>query len=133
MMLSLGYDADPGYISSLLDAFGQWDDDKDGMLGFDEFVKLWEHLGGDDRAQAVLESGDPMEAEFNKFAVIDSSDFTKYLDRDSVKAMMIAHGFAPSEQYLEGVFKAMADADLNQDGRLSIDEFVKLYSFLGLG
>ena len=45
--------SDTAYITELIESFGDWDANGDGVLGFDEFLRLWEHLGGDERARAT--------------------------------------------------------------------------------
>eukprot|EP01043_Picozoa_sp_COSAG02_P040310 COSAG02_NODE_3251_length_7094_cov_3.932094_3_plen_187_part_00 len=159
--------SDPAYIKTLIESFGGWDTDKDGVLGFDEFLQLWQHLGGDERARAAgLLPGDPMAEEFKKYAKVDT-DGRSYLDKEAVKRMMVEHGFAPTDQYLEGVWKEvsacpcgdarqrsfvmspqdvvrcsdrechlaaqMAEADEDGDGKITLNEFPRLWAFLGLG
>ena len=95
----------PAYVQSLIESFGEWDSDGDGVLGFDEFLKLWEHLGGDERARAAgLLPSDSIEAEFAKYALLDGNG-QSYLDKAGIKKMMVDHGFAPTDQYLEDVWK----------------------------
>jgi len=101
-------DSDPAYIKTLIDAFSGWDTDKDGVLGFDEFLQLWQHLGGDERARAAgLLPGDPMADEFKKYAKVESAG-RLYLDKEAVRRMMEEHGFAPTTEYLEGVWKEVS-------------------------
>ena len=101
-------DSDPAYIKALLGAFGDCDTDKDGVLGFDEFLQLWQHLGGDERARAAgLLPGDPMADEFKKYAKAESGG-RSYLDKEAVRRMMEEHGFAPTNEYLEGVWKKVS-------------------------
>ena len=47
MMVVLGYTADEKYLQGLLDLFGQFDTDGDGVVEFTEFSALWAHLGGE--------------------------------------------------------------------------------------
>lgn len=63
MITDLGFDADPAYVSSVLESFGKWDEDNDGLIGFDEFGELWEYLGGSERVNAVAQKGDPEKEE----------------------------------------------------------------------
>ena len=126
MMQDLGYEVESEYVAGVMRSFASWDEDGDGVLGFDEFVQLWAHLDGD--AETGAETGaDPLSAEFAKYAVGGSIGPSELL------ALMTAHGFAPTDDYLDGVLGAMASADKNADGRITIDEFPELCTFLGLG
>ena len=56
MMKEMGYAADEDYLSQVVDLFKSFDADDDGIVEFNEFKLLWEHLGGEDALQA---SSDP--------------------------------------------------------------------------
>ena len=60
MMKEMGYAADEDYLSQVVDLFKSFDADDDGIVEFNEFKLLWEHLGGEDALQA---SSDPQARE----------------------------------------------------------------------
>ena len=48
MMARLGFKAEPDYLAKLMELFGTFDESGDDRLSFEEFVQLWDHLGGED-------------------------------------------------------------------------------------
>ena len=60
------------YLDGLLDLFGKYDDNGDGVVEFDEFRDLWAHLGGEEpiagAAQLEGNRGDgDVDPEFDEF------------------------------------------------------------------
>ena len=45
MMVSLGYSTTEGYVDQLVRSLGSFDKDGNGVIEWDEFPALWEHLG----------------------------------------------------------------------------------------
>jgi Ca2+-binding EF-hand superfamily protein len=45
MMVSLGYNTTANYVDQLVNTLGSFDKDGNGVIGWDEFPALWEHLG----------------------------------------------------------------------------------------
>jgi hypothetical protein len=69
MMVALGYKVSAAYLADLMDLFGDFDKDADGVVEFGEFKKLWEHLGAGHDAEAAtaevrLEPSEHLTAEY---------------------------------------------------------------------
>lgn len=137
MMVSLGYKAGSDYVSDLLDTFGSYDADDDGVIEPAEFQLLWEHLGMHEKdvavasltaeVAAVVPSGHPLQDQFDKF------DLNKdgVLDMDEVKAMMGVLGYKTSDDYVAQTMDLFGDYDADGDGMVQIEEFEALWKHLG--
>ena len=53
MLVDLGYETNDEYLNGLMDSFGQFDDNDDGMISLAEFGELWEFVGGHNRLAHV--------------------------------------------------------------------------------
>ena len=45
MMVSLGYNTTEDYVEQLVQSLGSFDTDGNGIIEWNEFPALWEHLG----------------------------------------------------------------------------------------
>lgn len=105
MMAVLGYTADDNYLNELLELFGSFDTDGDGVVDFEEWKGLWEHLGGEDAIGQVdmvkkseanaHEQSDPLWKTFKKYDQTGSNS----LSRHEVKQMMGLHGYKADHKY----------------------------------
>jgi Ca2+-binding EF-hand superfamily protein len=94
MMAALDYRVTTDYMAGLMDLFGDFDKDADGVVQFAEFKKLWEHLGAGhaEAAATAAESSDQLFATFKKYDLNNQG----YLSQFEVKQMMVALGYMPA-------------------------------------
>ena len=81
------------YLQGLIDLFGKFDQDQDGVVEFNEFGDLWTHLGGEPPivgAAAAAVKGEQLDAarskEFSKF------DRRSWQQRQICKASVMEQG-----------------------------------------
>jgi Ca2+-binding EF-hand superfamily protein len=125
-------------VSQLLETFGSFDADDDGVIEPAEFYHLWEHLGAhksdgdDEEASAATEEpkqkpGRDLRKIFDRFDV----DNNGILDHAEVKGMMLKLGYKTTDDYVEQTMQLFASFDQDSDGMIQLEEFEPLWDHLG--
>lgn len=146
------------YLKGLLDLFGQFDDNDDGVVEFNEFRDLWTHLGGEPPIEGAPQqegSSSEVDPEFDQFdlnadgvlsargtkllrfllARVSSSWASSVLTLAprgcaEITAFMVAHNFSVDSEYVAGLIESFADQD---DGDfLTRDDFAAMREHLGV-
>ena len=139
MMKSLGYKVDSDYVQRLLETFGKFDEDDDGVIEPDEFALLWEHLGQgktapeEEEEEEQEEEGegeeDPLQATFDRF----DTNGDGVLDADEVGAMMRELGYKTTDDYVSQTMELFGEFDTDGDHNIAPEEFGALWEHLGGG
>jgi Ca2+-binding EF-hand superfamily protein len=138
MMKSLGYKVNSDYVSEVLEIFGSFDEDGDGVIEPAEFGDLWEHLGahkpdgeGGKAAPATDEPEQEPGRDLQK--TFDSFDINKdgILDEAEVKGMMLKLGYKTTDDYVQQTMQLFASFDQDDDGLIQLEEFEPLWDHLG--
>ena len=138
MMKSLGYKVDSDYVQQLLETFGKYDEDDDGVIEPDEFALLWEHLGQGKTADAPEEQEeeeeeegeeDPLQATFDRF----DTNGDGVLDAAEVGAMMRELGYKTTDDYVSQTMELFGEFDTDGDHNIAPEEFGALWEHLGGG
>jgi Ca2+-binding EF-hand superfamily protein len=160
LCLDLGYDVDQTYIAGLMQQFAAYDEDGDGQLNFQEFKRVWEHLGGEERArEAEAAAAAAVQIEENDVGVsvearaeerqqpergeqqtVEPLDVTfdrydqgrkGYLDIRDLEALMSELGYDSDPNYLQGLKQSFARFDEDGNGTIELAEFQALWTHLG--
>ena len=132
IMADLDYDCDEQYLKATLEAFGSVDTDNSGVLDFDEFTALWEHLGGhkvadQEQAPAAVNLDDPLWKTFCNFDLNND----KRLSLFEIRQMMQSLGYNVTDDYVGQLVKSLGSFDKDGSGIIEWDEFPALWEHLG--
>ena len=110
ILKACGVDPTPLEVKMLVNNIGYITEN--GVINFPEFSAMWnmyKEWSLDDELKAI-------------FRVVDT-DESGYLSSDEVRQLLVGHGELISDGQLEEYMKVM---DVNGDGRVNYDEFLKL-------
>ena len=130
IMADLNYDCDEEYLNGILSMFGSLDADNSGMLEFNEFKRLWSHLGADQTGDVPAPAGaedHPLWAPFCQYDLNRDGKLSQY----EIHQMMLALGYDATEDYVEQMVQTLGSFDQDGSGAVEFDEFPALWTHLG--
>lgn len=131
MMKDLGFKVDRSYMAGLMEMFGDFDKNDDGVVQFSEFQNLWDHLGAgaDGEEASEADASDPL------FSIFTEHDLNGkgYLSQYEVKQMLVSLDYKVTKDYMGGLMELFGDFDMDQDGIVQFAEFKLLWNHLSGG
>lgn len=117
MMKAMGYKVTQEYLQGTMDAFGSFDKDDDGVVDFEEFKPMYDHLGGNSKTVDHTTEEDAARHAHPLWELFSQHDGNGngVLSQHDVMEMMATMGYKAKADYIQETLKLFGEFDGDGD------------------